>query len=195
MAFTVTPDGVPLANPPQLPNYTIIEALYAGSRTIVYRAVENATGRSVIIKLLKQEYPDFQDLLLFRNQYAITQDLTIPGVIAPHSSEFHENSYVLIMEDFGGISLQQYRQENILSLGEVLAIGVQLATILHDLHQARIIHKDLKPANILIHPQSKDVRLIDFSIASRYPKKTKKLFLLMDWKARLPTLRQNKRDA
>jgi hypothetical protein len=76
------------------------------------------------------------------------------------------------MEDFGGISLREYTKTNPLSLLEVLKIAQQLSTILHELHQNRVIHKDIKPANILIHPETKQVKLIDFSIASLLPKQT-----------------------
>ncbi len=79
------------------------------------------------------------------------------------------------MEDCGGISLQDYVQEHPLTLVEILNIAIQLAEILHELHQARVIHKDIKPANILIHPQSKQIWLIDFSIASLLPKETQEI--------------------
>ena len=79
------------------------------------------------------------------------------------------------MEDFGGISLQQYLQTHSLSLVEILAIAVQLSDILHELCQHHIVHKDIKPANLLIHPDSKQIQLIDFSIASLLPKETKEI--------------------
>ena len=58
---------------------------------------------------------------------------------------------------------------------EVLAIALQLTDILHHLCQHRVVHKDLKPANILIHPDSKQVQLIDFSIASLLDKETQEI--------------------
>ena len=166
---------LPTASPcphPAISGYSIIEQLYVGSRTIVYRAVEQSSQRSVIIKLLQQDYPSFNDLFQFRNQYTIAKNLEISGIVQTYSLESCGNSYALVMEDFGGISLQQFAQEHSLSLPEILAIALQLAEILHDLHQVRVIHKDIKPANVLIHPESKQVKLIDFSIASLLPKET-----------------------
>ena len=163
---------------PSLPKYPVIEELYVGTRTLVYRAGGDANDEkspSVVIKILRQEYPTFNDLLQFRNQYTITKNLDIPGIIHPYSLEPCRNGYALVMEDFGGISLREYTKTNPLSLLEVLKIAQQLSTILHELHQNRVIHKDIKPANILIHPETKQVKLIDFSIASLLPKETQEI--------------------
>jgi predicted ATPase/signal transduction histidine kinase len=167
------------STPPQLPGYSIVEQLYEGSQTIVYRAVETASQRPVVIKLLQQDYPSFNDLLQFRNQYAIAKDLDMAGIVRPYSLQACGNSYALVMEDFGGISLPQWRerQEGAQQplLQDVLVIAVQLADILHELHHHRVIHKDIKPANILIHPETQQVKLIDFSIASLLPKETQEI--------------------
>ena len=73
------------------------------------------------------------------------------------------------------MALGKYLQQQSLTLTEVLAIALQIADILHDLIQHRVVHKDIKPANILIHPDSKQVKLIDFSIASLLPKETQEI--------------------
>jgi PAS domain S-box-containing protein len=156
---------------PQLLGYEIHEQLYLGSRTAVYRAIQVAQQRSVVIKVLRLVYPSFQELVQFRNQYTIAQQLAIPGIVAPLSLEpMPQSGYALVMEDWGGIALGQYLQQHSLDWMEGFAIALQLTDILHDLHQHRIIHKDIKPANILIRPESKQVKLIDFSIASQLPK-------------------------
>lgn len=160
---------------PEVSGYTIVEQLYLGCRTAVYRAIRTATQESVVIKMLRSEYPTFGELVQFRNQYTITKNLTIPGIVQPLTLESLGNRYALVMEDWGGIALDQFLQERSLDLLEVLAIALQLADILHDLGQHRIIHKDIKPANILIHLESKQVKLIDFSIASLLPKESQEL--------------------
>nr|WP_309494919.1 AAA family ATPase [Phormidium yuhuli] len=146
-----------------------------GARTAVYRALHNDHQRSVIIKVLQLEYPTFGELMQFRNQYVITKNLPIPGIVQPLALERLGNSYALIMEDENGLSLSQYLQQQSLELEEILEIALQLANILHDLQQHRVIHKDIKPANILIHPERKTVKLIDFSIASLLPKETQEI--------------------
>ncbi|MEB3292970.1 MAG: serine/threonine-protein kinase PknK, partial [Synechococcales bacterium] len=160
---------------PEIPGYIVTEQLYSGSRTVVYRAVQTTAQRPVVIKLLQREYPGFGELVQFRNQYTIAKNLPIAGIIPPLNLEWLGNRYALVMEDWGGVALSQYVQRSSLELAEVLAIALQLAEILHDLAQHRVIHKDIKPSNILIHPHSKQVKLIDFSIASLLPREVQEI--------------------
>jgi PAS domain S-box-containing protein len=160
---------------PEIPGYSIVEQLYLGSRTAVYRAIQTTQNNPVVIKLLRREYPSFGELVQFRNQYAITKNLPIPGIVHPLSLETLGSGYALVMEDWGGMALNKYLQQQSLTLTDVLAIALQLADILHDLGQHRVVHKDIKPANILIQPESKQVKLIDFSIASLLPKETQEI--------------------
>ncbi|MEH1913782.1 trifunctional serine/threonine-protein kinase/ATP-binding protein/sensor histidine kinase [Nostoc sp.] len=145
--------------------YKLIEIIYQGSKTVVYRAIRLVDEQPVVIKILQVESPTFNELLQFRNQYTIARNLNISSIVHPYSLEPYRNSYAFVMEDFGGISLREYTKTQSLELGEFLTIALQLSHILHELHQEQVIHKDIKPTNILINPQTKQVKLIDFSIA------------------------------
>ncbi|MBD2490125.1 ATP-binding sensor histidine kinase [Aulosira sp. FACHB-615] len=161
--------------------YQITEQIYYGSKTIVYRGLREADQKPVILKLMRNEYPTFIEIAQFRNQYTITQNLEIPGIVKPYSLENYRNGYVLVMEDFGGISLKEWRLEKYkigesdLSLNEFFNIAIKITTTLELLHRHRIIHKDIKPANILIHPTTEEIKLIDFSISTLLPKEVKSL--------------------
>jgi PAS domain S-box-containing protein len=161
--------------------YRVIEELNRDSKTVVYRAQPIATklgakSHSVVIKLLVAAYPTDRELLNFRHQYTILQErgttnkLDLPGVVSVYSLEASDRGYALVMEDFGGVSLVRYRQHDRLPLVDVLKIAIQLADTLHALGRSRIVHKDLKPANILINPTTQQVKLIDFGIASILPR-------------------------
>ncbi|MFB2895426.1 AAA family ATPase [Aerosakkonemataceae cyanobacterium BLCC-F50] len=166
-----------------IPGYSITEKLYNGSRTLVYRGCREIDSLPVVIKLLKNPYPSFGELVQFRNQYTIAKNLDYPGIIQTYSLEAYQNGYSLVMEDFGGISLSNYLQSAIdnssqhkyLPLLEFFKIAIQLTDTLHYLYQNRVIHKDIKPANILINPDSKQVKLIDFSISSLLPRETQEI--------------------
>ncbi|HEY9803214.1 MAG TPA: AAA family ATPase [Leptolyngbyaceae cyanobacterium] len=160
---------------PVIPRYKITSQLYAGSRTRVYRAIREPDKLEVVIKLLSSEYPKFSELLQFRNQYTISKNINIPGIVRPLLLEPYKNGYILVMEDTGKISLREYLKTINISIETFLLIAIQLANILQGLHQNRVIHKDIKPANILISPQTKQVDLIDFSIASLLPKETQEI--------------------
>lgn len=159
-----------------VPGYAISEELYNGSRTLVYRAVREVDCLPVVIKLLKNHYPSFSELVQFRNQYTIAKNLDYPGIIKTYSLEPLQNGYQLVMEDFGGISVKDYfANNNVASLEKFLQIAIALCDILDILYRERIIHKDIKPANILINPKTTQVKLIDFSIASLLPRETQTL--------------------
>ncbi|MEH1790426.1 MAG: ATP-binding sensor histidine kinase [Nostoc sp.] len=159
-----------------IPGYRINEELYNGSRTIVYRGYRETDELPVVIKLLKNPYPSFSELLSFRNQYTIAKNLNSPSIVQTYSLQAYQNSYALVMEDFGGISLKDWGVGRTLeSLMEFLEIAIALCNTLDILYRERIIHKDIKPANILINPETKQVKLIDFSIASLLPRETQEI--------------------
>ncbi|MBD2346895.1 ATP-binding sensor histidine kinase [Anabaena subtropica] len=156
--------------------YRITEQIYVSSKTLVYRAIRELDQQSVIIKLMRTEYPTFAEIGQFRNQYTITQNLDLPGIVKPLSFESYHNSYALVMEDFDGISLKDWQQSKQkeknkpVSLDEFFHIAIEITAILDGLHRERIIHKDIKPANILINSTTGEVKLIDFSLATILPR-------------------------
>jgi len=158
-----------------LAGYQETDQIYAGTRTLVYRAIQTTTEQSVIIKVLRNPYPSFHDLVRFRNQYIITGNLEHPAIVQPLSLERYQNGYALVMPDEGALSLLEYWQESPGNLSEFLRIALQLAEALYYLGQNRIIHKDIKPTNILIHPETYQIQLIDFSISSLLPKEQQQL--------------------
>jgi predicted ATPase len=160
---------------PHLSGYDLVEEIQHSSESVVYRAKQDGgdfaeNPRSVVIKILPAEYPSYQDLINFRHQYTIAKDLDIPGVLCLHNLEEHDRGYALVMEDCGGISLDQYREH--LSLTDILDIAIQVINTLQSLGKQRIIHKNINPANLLINPTTKQIKLIDFSIASLLPRET-----------------------
>lgn len=177
-----------------IPGYQVSEELYNGSRTLVYRAVRESDQQPVVIKLLKNPYPSFSELVQFRNQYTITKNLNSPLIVQTYSLEPYQNGYALVMEDFGGISLKTEMGAKQHSLREFLSLAISLCETLDILIRSRIIHKDIKPANILINPETKQVKLIDFSIASLLPRETQTLISPNVLEGTLAYISQNKLD-
>lgn len=163
----------------QLPEYTIGQLIYSGTKTLIYRGSRNLDQQPVIIKVLKSQHPTLTDLIRFRHQYTLTRNLDIPGIVKPLAMEKYDKTLALIMEDYGCISLKEWLGGIPLSspslISQFFPIAITLTKILESLYQQRIIHKDIKPQNILIHPHSLEVFLIDFSISSRLPKETQEL--------------------
>jgi len=158
-----------------VPGYRITEEIYSSSRTLVYRGTRESDQKPVVIKLMHSDYPSFNELVQFRNQYAIAVNLDLPGVVRAYSLERYRNGYALVMEDMGGISLKAYMEKGVLSISEFLPIAISIVSTLVVLYQNRVIHKDIKPANLLINPTTKQVKLIDFSISSLLPRETQEI--------------------
>jgi predicted ATPase/signal transduction histidine kinase/tRNA A-37 threonylcarbamoyl transferase component Bud32 len=167
-----------------IPGYRLIERIYDGSRTRVYRGLCEPSQKPVVIKLLKGEYPTFNELVQFRNQYAIAKNLDLAGIVKPIALLNYHNGFGLVMEDIGGISLKEVmerwedgggmgRSSN--SLSEFFHIAIQIVQTLEGLYHNRVIHKDIKPHNILINPKTQEVKLIDFSISSLLPRESQEI--------------------
>ena len=178
-----------------IPGYRIIEQIYNGSRTQVYRGLSES-NQKVIIKLLLSEYPTVSELVQLRNQYTITKNLDLPGIVKPIALLNYRNAFALVMEDVGGVSLAEYtanaEAKNLgdrlssnsevsspptspLPLDEFMPIAIQIVQTIEGLYHNRIIHKDIKPQNIIINPKTKEVKLIDFSISSLLPRENQEI--------------------
>ena len=146
--------------------YNIIEVIYEGTTTVVYRALTNSEQTSVIIKTLKAEYPTIEELTRLRHEYKTLQTLEIEGIVKPLALESYQNGLALILSDFGGESIKKIIFAQKFELTNFLEIAIQLASTLAQLHQNNVIHKDINPHNIIINPKIGLVKIIDFSISS-----------------------------
>ncbi len=150
-----------------LNNYQFLETLHSGVRTVIYRVQNQVDGSKAIVKTLKSEYPSLADITRLRHEYQILETFDIDTIIQPISLEPYKNGWALFLEDTGAISLSEWRESHPLSLVKFLEIAIAVVGALGELHKHNIIHKDIKPQNIIINPLTETVQLIDFSIASR----------------------------
>ena len=169
----------------RISGYDLQELIHQGTNTAIYRAVSLINRQPAILKVLNTEYPTLEQITRLKHEYQITLYLDCEYTVKVDRLETHPNYLVLVLEDFGGISLKQWiaTAEGGLSvaaryqlpIAQFLNIAVQLAKALVFLHQNQIIHKDIKPANIIINPDTNQVKIADFSIASRLNKETSHL--------------------
>ncbi|MGL5062968.1 MAG: trifunctional serine/threonine-protein kinase/ATP-binding protein/sensor histidine kinase [Microcoleus sp.] len=96
----------------------------------------------------------------------MAHSLNLPGVVTAYSLENYDRIVAIVLEDFGGESLKKLMQERNFSLLEGLGIAIQIAEILGEIHAANIIHKDINPANIVFNRHTKQLKIIDFGIAT-----------------------------
>ncbi|MBD1938263.1 hybrid sensor histidine kinase/response regulator [Microcoleus sp. FACHB-68] len=159
-----------------LPGYRLNQTLHTGFKTVIYSGTREIANTSVIVKTLKAEYPTIDEITRLRHEYKILENLEIEGVVKSIALENSQNGLALILEHFAGQSLKDYlTDQNHLKLNDFFMVAIQLVQILGDLHKNKIIHKDIKPHNILINPQTFQVKIIDFSIASRLERENQTL--------------------
>lgn len=147
-------------------DYQIIEKLYQSNNSLVYRAKQLKNAQLVILKVLNQSYLSPEKIAQFKREYEIIRKLQLTGVVNAYSLENDRQQWMMVLEDFGGISLDRIIRNKPLSLTEFLPLAIQMANILYELHEQRIIHKDINPSNIVQNPTSKELKLIDFGIST-----------------------------
>lgn len=146
--------------------------IYSSSASVVYRGIRVQDGRAIIVKLLKQDYPSPEELIRYRQEYEITRSLKEEGVIKAYSQQDYQRTLVILLEDFGGESIERWmrQQPNFcpIPLSNFLRLAIDITDILGRIHAAGVIHKDINPSNIVLNPNTGVVKFIDFGIATRF---------------------------
>ncbi|NEP26169.1 MAG: AAA family ATPase [Moorea sp. SIO3I6] len=145
----------------------VLEELEAGVSTVVYRGYHQQEQKPVIIKVIKSDYPSLEEISSLRQEYTISQAIDCEGIVKCYGLENYNNGLALILEDFGGQSLKQFINSHSINLKEFLRIAISLVESLDELHKVPIIHKDINPSNIIINPETGQVKITDLGIASR----------------------------
>ncbi|MEG4322591.1 MULTISPECIES: AAA family ATPase [unclassified Microcoleus] len=154
----------------KIDGYRILAQIYTSENSIVYRCLLEVDNQPVILKMLKQDYPTPAELIRYRQEYQIVRHLNLEGVTKAYNLHEANKTLVIVLEDFGGNSLKQWMNREAkcaLSLPEFLPIAIQVTEILGKIHSHNIIHKDINPANIIFNPETRQVKIADFGIASQ----------------------------
>lgn len=146
--------------------YEIIEQLGGGGMAIVYKGRDNFLGRLVTIKVLRPEYScDANFTFRFRREARAVASLSHPNIVSIYDVGQEDGIHYLVMEYVDGEDLKSIiRREGSLSPERAVAIAYQVLEALEHAHENGIVHRDIKPHNILI-TRSGRAKLTDFGIA------------------------------
>ncbi|MCB1176947.1 MAG: AAA family ATPase, partial [Leptospiraceae bacterium] len=151
----------------QIPGFEIKSEIYSSVRTRVYRGIRISDKKPVVLKLLNSDYPPPIEIARIKREFEIGSLLnSCPGILNYISLEKFDKHYIIISEDIGGVSLWKFIKSFNGSLIDIIKIFIKLGNGLSEIHNSKIIHKDLKPQNIIINPNNLEIQIIDFGISS-----------------------------
>lgn len=146
--------------------YEIISKIGAGGMSDVYKAKDHRLDRFVAVKVLKGEYSEDRNFVAkFRTEAQSAAALIHPNIVNVYDVGQQEGLYYIIMELVEGITLKHYIEKKLrLSVKEAVSITIQVSMGLEAAHLNHVIHRDVKPQNIIISKEGK-VKVTDFGIA------------------------------
>ncbi len=146
--------------------YELVEKIGEGGMAVVYKAKCNILNRFVAIKILKPEYSNNADFMeKFRREALATASFSHNNIVNIYDVGSEGNINYIVMELVNGKTLKEYIRENApLSTDITLKISIQIAKALECAHKNKIIHRDIKPHNIMI-TEDEVIKVTDFGIA------------------------------
>lgn len=146
--------------------YKLLEVIGEGGMAIVYRAKDLILDRTVAVKVLRSEFSNDEEFILrFRREAESATSLSHPNIVNIYDVGEEEQLYYIVMEYVKGKTLKEYiREKAPLQIEEALLIFDKICSAIRHAHENHIIHRDIKPHNILI-TEDGQVKVTDFGIA------------------------------
>ncbi len=146
--------------------YEILERIGTGGMSDVYKAKDHKLNRMVAVKVLKQEFSENANFVSkFRVEAQAAAGLAHPNIVNVYDVGEENGVYYIVMELVEGITLKKYIEKKArLSVKEAVSIAIQVSMGIEAAHNNHIIHRDIKPQNIIISKEGK-VKVTDFGIA------------------------------
>lgn len=154
--------------------YEIHEKIGEGGMSFVYKGVDLQTGNVIALKILKKEFCyDEEFINRFKNEAAAAQKLSHPNIVAIYDMGNDEDIQYIVMEYIDGLSLDELiKAKKRLPWRNTLKISAQILSAVDHAHKNKIIHRDIKPLNVMITAEG-EVKLTDFGIARAVSSATK----------------------
>ena len=149
----------------RLGHYQVVEAIGAGGMGEVYRARDLKLGREVAIKVLPEAFSkEDERLARFEREAKLLAQLNHPGIATLHGLEEHDGLEFLVMELVEGETLADRLRRRPIPLESALPLFCQIAEALDAAHNKGVLHRDLKPPNIMV-TEDEHIKILDFGLA------------------------------
>ncbi len=168
-----------------IPGYKLGELIYKSASSSIFKGKRESDSAAVIVKVPTSKYLSLDDVEKFKRDYQIGSQLNDANIIGYYGLEATDYGPAIITEDFGAIRLKDYIAADGLAVEDFLAIAMQLASGLAAIHAGSVVFKDIKPGNIVISPESKIAKYIDFGIATHLEQETQEAIGLRKLKGTL----------
>ncbi len=157
-----------------LSNFILKEKLFESSATEVFRAKPSdqvdIDQASVILKILKDDAIGNSEINRYRHEFSIIKSLSnLNGSINAYSLNKDGCYLYIALEDIGGISLEQFIENENADLLDTIKIAEKIAVSLGEIHDAHVIHLDINPSNIIYNVNSEELKIIDFGLSTVLP--------------------------
>ncbi|MDD7556777.1 Stk1 family PASTA domain-containing Ser/Thr kinase [Ruminococcus sp.] len=146
--------------------YEITELIGVGGMADVYKATDVVDHKTVAVKILKKEFAENEEFLRrFRNESKAIAVLSHPNIVKIYDVGFSDKIQYIVMEYIDGITLKEYMEtEKVLSWKDSVHFVLQILRALQHAHSRGIVHRDIKPQNIMMFPDG-TIKVMDFGIA------------------------------
>ncbi len=150
--------------------YVITEPVREEASVAIYHGLRVRDQQPVLIKTLGPQRRRPRDIERLRNEFDIASRLDIPSVVRPLALDTYRGAPALILTAFVGSSLEHWQAGAPVELEPFLRMAATLARAVAEVHALGVVHKDIKPQNILVHAGTGEVKLMDFELASLLPR-------------------------
>ncbi|MEA3204546.1 MAG: hypothetical protein QOG92_147, partial [Verrucomicrobiota bacterium] len=147
----------------------IFEVLRKDEEFILYRGRSAKEASQLLVLSPVAEHPTPESLKLLEHECSLKEEVDSTWAVRPLAMVRHSDRTVLVSEDPGGVPLDQLLSQP-LDLAPWLRLAIGLSIAINHMHRRRIIHKDIKPANVLVNSVTGQCWLRGFGIASRLPR-------------------------
>ncbi|MCX6618565.1 MAG: serine/threonine-protein kinase, partial [Acidobacteria bacterium] len=149
--------------PTQVGRYQIIEELGRGAMGVVYRGYDPTIGRTVAVKTVQLDAGDTELVMRFRREVQAAGVLSHPNIVTIYDAGEDQGLFYIAMELVEGETLQKMLAQGPLPVEQVIRLAEQIAAALDHAHGHYIVHRDVKPANVIV--SGGHVKVMDFGIA------------------------------